>query len=137
MPPSIILEVLKITEAEMELRDATREAEQAREARTAEQITSAAGPLAEEQEDLVFRTDNVIQDIRVNGANHDENAGRDAIFNENFKVVRWVDEHEETTLIAKPMREATLSQFFSGEWDGCVTCGRSPELILEHFTTRI
>ena len=32
MPPSIILEVLKITEAEMELRDATREAEQAREA---------------------------------------------------------------------------------------------------------
>ena len=64
MPPSIILEVLKITEAEMELRDATREAEQAREARTAEQITAAAGPLAEEQEDLVFRTDNVIQDIR-------------------------------------------------------------------------
>lgn len=64
MPPSIILEVLKITEAEMELRDSTREAEQAREARTAEQITSAAGPLAEEQEDLVFRTDNVIQDIR-------------------------------------------------------------------------
>lgn len=64
MPPSIILEVLKITEAEMELRDATREAEQAREARTAEQITTAAGPLAEEQEDLVFRTDNVIQDIR-------------------------------------------------------------------------
>lgn len=64
MPPSIILEVLKITEAEMELRDATREAEQAREARTAEQITTAAGPLAEEQGDLVFRTDNVIQDIR-------------------------------------------------------------------------
>ena len=64
MPPSIILEVLKITEAEMELRDATREAEQAREARTAEQITTVAGPLAEEQEDLVFRTDNVIQDIR-------------------------------------------------------------------------
>jgi len=64
LPPSIILEVLKITEAEMELRDATREAEQAREARTAEQITAAAGPLAEEQEDLVFRTDNVIQDIR-------------------------------------------------------------------------
>jgi len=64
LPPSIILEVLKITEAEMELRDATREAEQAREARTAEQITSAAGPLADEQEDLVFRTDNVIQDIR-------------------------------------------------------------------------
>ena len=48
----------------MELRDATREAEQAREARTAEQITAAAGPLAEEQEDLVFRTDDVIQDIR-------------------------------------------------------------------------
>lgn len=64
MPPSIILEVLKITEAEMELRDATREAEQAREARTAEQVTAAAGPLAEEQEDLVFRTDDVIQDIR-------------------------------------------------------------------------
>ena len=64
MPPSIILEVLKITEAEMELRDATREAEQAREARTAEQVAAAAGPLAEEQEDLVLRTDNVIQDIR-------------------------------------------------------------------------
>ena len=64
MPPSIILEVLKITEAEMELRDATREAEQAREARAAEQVTAAAGPLAEEQEDLVFRADNVIQDIR-------------------------------------------------------------------------
>lgn len=64
MPPSIILEVLKITEAEMELRDATREAEQAREARTAEQVAAAAGPLAEEQEDLVLRTDDVIQDIR-------------------------------------------------------------------------
>ncbi len=64
MPPSIILEVLKITEAEMELRDATREAEQAREARTAEQVTAAAGPLAEEQEDLVFRTEDVIEDIR-------------------------------------------------------------------------
>ncbi len=64
MPPSVILEVLKITEAEMELRDATREAEQAREARAAEQITAAAGPLAEEQEDLVLRTENVIQDIR-------------------------------------------------------------------------
>lgn len=64
MPPSIILEVLKITEAEMELRDATREAEQAREARTADQITAAAEPLAEEQEDLVFRTETVIQDIR-------------------------------------------------------------------------
>lgn len=64
MPPSIILEVLKITEAEMELRDATREAEQAREARTAELVTAAAAPLAEEQEDLVFRTENVIEDIR-------------------------------------------------------------------------
>lgn len=64
MPPSVILEVLKITEAEMELRDATREAEQAREARAAEQITAAAGRLAEEQEDLVLRTENVIQDIR-------------------------------------------------------------------------
>jgi len=64
LPPSVILEVLKITEAEMELRDATREAEQAREARAAEQITAAAGPLAEEQEDPALRTENVIQDIR-------------------------------------------------------------------------
>lgn len=64
MPPSIILEVLKITEAEMELRDATREAEQAREARTSDEITEAAEPLATEQEDLVFRTEDVIEAIR-------------------------------------------------------------------------
>lgn len=64
MPPSIILEVLKITEAEMELRDLTREAEQARSARTDDEIDVAAEPLEEEQEDLAFRVEDVIDDIK-------------------------------------------------------------------------
>ena len=64
MPPSIILEVLKITEAEMELRDLTRETEQAREALEASEISERTMPLAEEQEDIVFRTEVVIEDIK-------------------------------------------------------------------------
>ena len=64
MPPSIILEVLKITEAEMELRDLTRETEQAREALEANEISERTMPLAEEQEDIVFRTETVIEDIK-------------------------------------------------------------------------
>ena len=64
MPPSIILEVLKITEAEMELRDLTREAEQARSARTEEEVDEAVEPLAEEQEDLAYRIEDVIDDIK-------------------------------------------------------------------------
>lgn len=64
MPPSIILEVLKITEAEMELRDSTRETEQARDALEANEISARTMPLAEEQEAIVFRTEDVIDDIK-------------------------------------------------------------------------
>ena len=63
MPPSIILEVLKITEAEMDLREATREVEQLRWAMTPAELAERAGPLRGEQESLAVRTDRVGEEI--------------------------------------------------------------------------
>ena len=63
MPPSIVLEVLKITEAEMELRDLTREVEQARSALEESALDARTRALADEQEDIVFRTETVIEKI--------------------------------------------------------------------------
>ena len=63
MPPSLILEVLRITEAEMDLREGTREVEQARPA-LADAYDDKAQPLAESQGDLGRRTREVVRKIR-------------------------------------------------------------------------
>jgi hypothetical protein len=64
LPPSIILEVLKITEAEMELRDLTRETEQAKSALTEDEYDARTRPLAYEQDDIAGRVKGVMDDIR-------------------------------------------------------------------------
>jgi hypothetical protein len=55
--------VLQITEAEMDLREATREAEQLRWAMTAAELDGRAAPLAEEQRALSARTRAVAEAI--------------------------------------------------------------------------
>lgn len=63
MPPSLILEVLRITEAEMDLREETREVEQARDA-LADEYADRAQPLAGSQDSLAERTREVVRKIR-------------------------------------------------------------------------
>ena len=63
MPPSLILEVLKITEAEMDLREQTREVEQVRPGLEAEAYAKRVEPLEKQQSSLADRTDAVIDEI--------------------------------------------------------------------------
>jgi hypothetical protein len=64
LPPSIVLEVLKILEGEINLREETRVAEQARPAVDAEKHSAEADRLATTQRGLDERTVNVIGRIR-------------------------------------------------------------------------
>ncbi len=64
MPPSIILEVLQILEAEINLREDTRVAEQAKTAVAADEHQRQATQLSETQEELRVRIDKVTQRIR-------------------------------------------------------------------------
>ncbi|MCU0708618.1 MAG: hypothetical protein MUF23_10020, partial [Pirellula sp.] len=59
LPPSIVLEVMQILEAEMNLRDRTRVVEQAREADTKERYAEAAKELTETQSQLRDRVEAV------------------------------------------------------------------------------
>jgi hypothetical protein len=63
LPPSIILEVLQILEAEITLREDTRVAEQARPAIKAEEHETSAGKLADDQQELADRTRDVVERI--------------------------------------------------------------------------
>ncbi|MEZ6060557.1 MAG: hypothetical protein R3C19_09365 [Planctomycetaceae bacterium] len=65
MPPSIILEVMRILEGEMDLRDETRSLEQARAAIEPDQFHDRANGQSKTQDDLHSRTQNVIRDIRA------------------------------------------------------------------------
>lgn len=64
MPPSIILEVLQILEAEINLREDTRVAEQARTAVAADEYQQQASQLSNVQETLGERIEKVIDRIR-------------------------------------------------------------------------
>ena len=64
MPPSIVLEVLQILEAEINLREETRVTEQARAAVTKEQHAKQADGLSKTQHQLRERIDKVTQRIR-------------------------------------------------------------------------
>jgi hypothetical protein len=63
LPPSIVLEVLQILEAEVNLRDATRVAEQARPAIKRDEYITQAERLSETQDELRDRVDKVIDRI--------------------------------------------------------------------------
>lgn len=65
MPPSIVLEVLQILEGEVNLREETRVAEQAKPAIKAEEHTKQAEQLSGVQHKLGERTENVIDRIRA------------------------------------------------------------------------
>jgi hypothetical protein len=64
LPPSIVLEVLQILEAEVNLREETRVAEQSRPAVKAEEHKRQAGKLSESQNGIKERTEKVTQKIR-------------------------------------------------------------------------
>lgn len=64
MPPSVVLEVLQILEAEVNLREETRVAEQARAALESEKYLLEANTLSETQKILRHRIDQVTQRIR-------------------------------------------------------------------------
>jgi hypothetical protein len=63
LPPSIVLEVLRILKAEMNLRDQTRVAEQTRPSLLPHDVEAAADELKESQEGLLTRTEDVIDRI--------------------------------------------------------------------------
>ncbi|MFM9964743.1 MAG: hypothetical protein ACKV2Q_26350 [Planctomycetaceae bacterium] len=65
MPPSIVLEVLQVLEGEVNLREETRVAEQAKPAIKAEEHTKQAEQLAEVQHKLGERIENVVDRIRL------------------------------------------------------------------------
>jgi hypothetical protein len=64
LPPSVVLEVLQILEAEVNLREETRVAEQARPAVAAEEHGRQAGKLAEAQGGIRGRVEKVTRRIR-------------------------------------------------------------------------
>ncbi|MFT4557382.1 MAG: hypothetical protein ACI92S_002746 [Planctomycetaceae bacterium] len=64
MPPSIVLEVLQILEAEVNLREATRVAEQARPAIKRDEYVTQAEELSKTQDELRDRVDKVIERIQ-------------------------------------------------------------------------
>lgn len=65
LPPSIVLEVMRILEGEMDLRDETRSLEQAKAAIEQDEFEDKATRQATTQKELVERTNNVLKDIRA------------------------------------------------------------------------
>jgi hypothetical protein len=64
LPPSIVLEVLQILEGEVNLREATRVAQQARAAVASEEFGRRGGQLSKDQDGLKVRVDKVVDRIR-------------------------------------------------------------------------
>ncbi|MCA9061044.1 MAG: hypothetical protein KDA85_21175, partial [Planctomycetaceae bacterium] len=65
LPPSIVLEVMRILEGEIDLREATRSLEQVRTAMQTAEYQEQAGQLKATQESLLERTENVLLDIEA------------------------------------------------------------------------
>lgn len=65
LPPSIVLEVMRIIEAEMDLREETRSLEQSRTAMEPDQFTERARLQSKTQLSIHERTENVTKDIRA------------------------------------------------------------------------
>jgi len=97
LPPSIVLEVLQILEAEINLRDETRVAEQARPAIPKEEHQEQATKLSVTQSDLKVRIDKVNQRIR-------ELPDGEANFGKEIKLLGMVSDvmNEATEILARP-----------------------------------
>ncbi len=97
MPPSIVLEVLQILEAEINLREETRVAEQARPALDKDVYAKQAGALSKTQDQLRERTDKVTQRIR-------ELPDGEAKFTREIDLLTAVSHvmSDATTILARP-----------------------------------
>ncbi len=97
MPPSIVLEVLQILEAEINLRDETRVAEQARPAIAAEDHQQQATKLSVTQSELKVRIDKVTDRIR-------ELPEAEVNFGKEIKLLGLVSQvmNEATEILARP-----------------------------------
>jgi hypothetical protein len=97
LPPSIVLEVLQILEAEVNLREETRVAEQARPALAAEEHQRQAAKLSETQDALRVRTDDVTQRIRELPDGEQE-------FGKEIQLLTLVSQvmNEATEILARP-----------------------------------
>ncbi len=97
LPPSIVLEVLQILEAEVNLREETRVAEQARPAIKAEEHKQQAGKLSESQKGIEDRTEKVTQKIRELPDGEDEFFREIALLSQVSEVMG-----EATEILAQP-----------------------------------
>lgn len=97
MPPSIVLEVLQILEGEVNLREETRVAEQARAGLPAEEHKQQATKLSGTQSELKVRVDKVIDRIR-------ELPDGDTEFAKEIKLLGMVADvmNEATGILARP-----------------------------------
>jgi hypothetical protein len=97
LPPSIVLEVLQILEGEVNLREETRVAEQAREAVSATEHEEEAQRLSETQDELRDRVDKVVDRIL-------ELPDADADFGKEIRMLRLVSQvmDEARELLATP-----------------------------------
>ncbi|HEY2253485.1 MAG TPA: hypothetical protein VGH74_20565 [Planctomycetaceae bacterium] len=97
MPPSIVLEVLQVLEAEINLRDETRVAEQARPAIPADDHKQQATKLSVTQSELKVRIDKVTERIR-------DLPDGEANFGKEIKLLGMVSEvmNEATEILARP-----------------------------------
>jgi hypothetical protein len=97
LPPSIILEVLQILEAEVNLREETRVAEQAKSATPEEEYGKQAEQLSGTQRELRERTDKVI--VRIQ-----ELPNGDAEFAKEIGLLQMVSEvmGETVRILARP-----------------------------------
>jgi hypothetical protein len=97
LPPSIVLEVLQVLEAEINLRDETRVAEQARPAIPADDHKQQATKLSVTQSELKVRIDKVTERIR-------ELPDGEANFGKEIKLLGMVSEvmNEATEILARP-----------------------------------
>lgn len=97
MPPSIVLEVLQVLEAEINLRDETRVAEQARPAIPKEEHQERATKLSVTQSELKVRIDKVTDRIR-------ELPEGEANFGKEIKLLGLVSQvmNEATEILARP-----------------------------------
>ena len=77
MPPSIVLEVLRIIKAEVDLRELTRVGEQARSALAAHVYEAEAEALEQAQRGLVERTQQLIRSLEDLQELSDKNYGRE------------------------------------------------------------
>jgi len=97
LPPSIVLEVLQVLEAEINLREETRVAEQARPALPADEHKQQATKLSVTQSELKVRIDKVVERIR-------ELPDGESDFAKEIKLLGLVSDvmNEATEILARP-----------------------------------